>query len=47
MATIGFNTRSIGEEQTACEAVDFAVEHGIGGVEPLKRVFRPTRGIRS
>jgi sugar phosphate isomerase/epimerase len=33
MAIIGFNTRSIGEEKTAREAVDFAVEHGIGGVE--------------
>ncbi|MCH8205868.1 MAG: sugar phosphate isomerase/epimerase [Chloroflexi bacterium] len=33
MAIIGFNTRSIGEEQTVREAVAFAVEHGIGGVE--------------
>ena len=33
MVTIGFNTRSIGEERTAREAVDFAVEHGIRAVE--------------
>ena len=33
MATTGFNTRSIGEERTVREAVDFAVESGIGALE--------------
>ena len=33
MAAIGFNMRSIGEHRTAREAVDFATEHGIRGIE--------------
>jgi sugar phosphate isomerase/epimerase len=33
MTTTGFNTRSIGEERTVREAVDFAVESGIGALE--------------
>ncbi len=33
MGTIGFNTRSIGEHRSAREAVDFAAESGIRGVE--------------
>ena len=33
MTTTGFNTRSIGEERTVREAVDFAVENGIHALE--------------
>ena len=33
MGTIGFNTRSIGEHRTTREAVGFAVENGIRGIE--------------